>query len=178
MTTQILLAGFGGQGILFAGKVLAYCAMTDGRHITWLPSYGPEMRGGTANCSVCISDEDIGSPIIQNPDVLIAMNGPSFEKFADSVKAGGIILSDSSISASKSGRADVTELAIPASDIAESNGLQGGANMVLLGRLMNMTKLFSHETVKAALEKCIPPKRAHLIPANLKAMSLGEEYQG
>jgi 2-oxoglutarate ferredoxin oxidoreductase subunit gamma len=175
MTTQILLAGFGGQGILFAGKVLAYCAMTEKKHITWLPSYGPEMRGGTANCSVCISDEDIGSPIIQNPDILIAMNGPSFEKFIGSVKSGGIVLSDSSVSESTSDRSDLAEVSLPAADIAEKNGLHGGANMVLLGRLMQITQLFDPETVRRALEKCIPPKRAHLIEANLRAMELGKE---
>jgi 2-oxoglutarate ferredoxin oxidoreductase subunit gamma len=174
MTTQILLAGFGGQGILFAGKVLAYCAMTEGLHITWLPSYGPEMRGGTANCSVCISDEDIGSPIIQNPDIFIAMNTPSFEKFIGSVKSGGLVISDSSIVSGETERSDITHIKTAASDIAEKNGLQGGANMVLLGRLMEATKLFSDETVKKALEKCIPPKRAHLIEANLRAMALGK----
>lgn len=174
MTTQILLAGFGGQGILFAGKVLAYCALIDGRHITWLPSYGPEMRGGTANCSVSISDEDIGSPIIQDPDILIAMNGPSFDKFIGSVKSGGIVLCDNSIVKSECGRNDITVISLPASDIAEKNELHGGANMVLLGRLMETTKLFSSETVEQALNKCIPPKRAHLIPANLKAMELGK----
>lgn len=173
MTTQILLAGFGGQGILFAGKVLAYCALIDGRHITWLPSYGPEMRGGTANCSVSISDEDIGSPIIQNPDILVAMNGPSFDKFIGSVKSGGIVLCDNSIVKSECGRDDITVISLPASDIAENNELHGGANMVLLGRLMETTKLFSAETVEQALNKCIPPKRAHLISANLKAMELG-----
>ena len=134
MTTEIILAGFGGQGILFAGKILAYCALMDNREISWLPSYGPEMRGGTANCSVCISDEPIGSPVVTNPDCLIAMNGPSYKKFIQAVKPNGL---------------------------------------VLLGRMLAQTKMFSLETVQKAMEKCIPPKRAHLIAANMKAIELG-----
>lgn len=97
MTTEIILAGFGGQGILFAGKILAYCALMDNREISWLPSYGPEMRGGTANCSVCISDEPIGSPVVTNPDCLIAMNGPSYKKFIQAVKPNGLVLLDNSL---------------------------------------------------------------------------------
>ena len=106
MEVSIILAGFGGQGILFAGKVLAYCAMEEGKKLTWLPSYGPEMRGGTANCSVCISDEDIGSPIIQNPDILVAMNGPSYEKFIGAVKSGGKVFYDSSMMSGVEERGD------------------------------------------------------------------------
>ncbi len=173
MTTEIILAGFGGQGVLFAGKVLAYCAMEDSKKLTWLPSYGPEMRGGTANCSVCISDSEIGSPIISSPDVLIAMNEPSYNKFIGKVKKGGIVLSDSSIVKNVTEREDVKNLKLPASDLAEENGLQGGANMILLGRLFEETGIFSRETVEKALEKCIPPKRAWLIPNNIRAIDLG-----
>lgn len=173
MTTEIILAGFGGQGILFAGKVLAYCALIDGKEISWLPSYGPEMRGGTANCSVCISDEPIGSPVVANPDCLIAMNEPSFVKFIGVVKPEGLALADSSMVSAECGRTDVTFVLIPAADLASEVGSDGMENMVLLGRMLAQTGLFSFETVRKALEKCIPAKRAHLIEANLAAIKCG-----
>ena len=146
MTTEIILAGFGGQGILFAGKVLAYCGLIDGKELSWLPSYGPEMRGGTANCSVCISDEPIGSPLVTTPDYLIAMNGPSYNKFIDAVKPGGLVLFDNSIVEETCGRTDITAISLPATDIATNAGLNGAANMVLLGRMLAETSLFSMET--------------------------------
>lgn len=173
MTTEIILAGFGGQGILFAGKILAYCGLMDGRELSWLPSYGPEMRGGTANCSVCISDEPIGSPLVTAPDYLIAMNGPSYTKFIDAVKPNGLVLFDNSIVDEECTRTDVTAISLPATDMAAEAGLNGAANMVLLGRMLAETKLFSIETVRKAMEKCIPPKRAHLIESNMKAIELG-----
>ncbi|MCD8219688.1 MAG: 2-oxoacid:acceptor oxidoreductase family protein [Ruminococcus sp.] len=173
MTTEIILAGFGGQGILFAGKVLAYCALLDNREISWLPSYGPEMRGGTANCSVCISDEPIDSPLVTNPDCLIAMNGPSYKKFVNEVKPGGLILLDNSIVDETCDRTDVTAISLHATDLATNAGLQGAANMVLLGRMLAETKLFSLDTVQKAMEKYIPPKHAHLIASNLQAIELG-----
>ncbi len=175
MTTEMILAGFGGQGILFAGKVLAYSGLMDGREVSWLPSYGPEMRGGTANCSVCISDEPIGSPLVTQPDYLIAMNGPSYKKFIDEVKPGGLVVVDSSIVEETCTRSDVTALALPASDLAGEAGLNGAANMVLIGRMLKETQLFSLETVQKAMEKCVPPKRAHLIEANMRAIHLGME---
>ena len=159
MTTEIILAGFGGQ---MAGKELS-----------WLPSYGPEMRGGTANCSVCISDEPIGSPVVTTPDYLIAMNGPSYKKFIDAVKPGGLVLFDNSIVEETCERTDITAISLPATDMATDAGLNGAANMVLLGRMLAETSLFDLDTVKKAMEKCIPPKRAHLIEANLKAIQLG-----
>ena len=173
MTTEIILAGFGGQGILFAGKVLAYCALIENQEISWLPSYGPEMRGGTANCSVCISDEPIGSPVVAQPDIFIAMNGPSYKKFIDAVKPGGLVLLDNSVVDESSGRTDLKEISLPATDLASEAGLNGSANMILLGRMLTETKLFSIETVESAMEKCIPPKRAHLIQLNLKAIQMG-----
>ena len=167
MTTEIILAGFGGQGILFAGKILAYCGLMAGKELSWLPSYGPEMRGGTANCSVCISDEPIGSPVVTTPDYLIAMNGPSYKK------PGGLVLFDNSIVEETCERTDITAISLPATDMATDAGLNGAANMVLLGRMLAETSLFDLDTVKKAMEKCIPPKRAHLIEANLKAIQLG-----
>lgn len=173
MTKEIILAGFGGQGILFAGKILAYCALLDNKELSWLPSYGPEMRGGTANCSVCISDEPIGSPLVTNPDYLIAMNGPSYKKFINEVKPGGIAVLDNSIIDEIENRDDITTVALPATDMATQANLIGAGNMVLLGRLLAETGMFSLKTVRAAMEKCIPAKRAHLIDANIEAVQMG-----
>ncbi|MDE5582897.1 MAG: 2-oxoacid:acceptor oxidoreductase family protein [Ruminococcus sp.] len=175
MTTEILLAGFGGQGVLFAGKILAYCGLMDGKELSWLPSYGPEMRGGTANCSVCISDKPIGSPLVLEPDILIAMNQPSFDKFVNSVKSGGKIFIDSTLIESKCERKDVEAYYIPSSQLADENGLKGGSNMILLGKLIKETGLFSKETVKKAVEKAVPPTKAKLIENNIKAIGIGME---
>lgn len=173
MTTEIILAGFGGQGILFAGKILAYCGLIDEKELSWLPSYGPEMRGGTANCSVCISDEPIGSPLVTAPDCLIAMNGPSYTKFIDAVKPNGLVLVDNSVVDAVCTRDDIKVIALPATDMATNEGLNGSANMILLGRMLAETGLFSIDVVQKAMEKCIPPKRAHLIEANMKAIQIG-----
>lgn len=172
---NVLLAGFGGQGILFTGKVMAYAALMEGKELSWLPSYGPEMRGGTANCSVCISDEKIGSPLVVNPDVLVAMNLPSLEKFEGSVVPGGKIIVDSSIITKKVERSDVDVIYLDASHIAEENGLKGAANMVILGRLFRECKFCSEENLDKGLQKSIPPKKANLLESNRKAISLGME---
>ena len=173
MEQRIMIAGFGGQGVLLMGQLIAQGAMDEGKFVSWLPSYGPEMRGGTANCSVCISDEPIGSPVVTTPDYLIAMNGPSYKKFIDAVKPDGLVLFDNSIVEETCERTDITAISLPATDIATNAGLNGAANMVLLGRMLAETNLFDMDTVKKAMEKCIPPKRAHLIEANLKAIALG-----
>ena len=135
MTTQIILAGFGGQGILFAGKLLAYAGMLNGKEVSWLPSYGPEMRGGTANCSVIISDEQIASPIIQKPDVLLALNGPSLEKFEDAVVKGGTIIYDASLISSAKENADVNICGISATETAIGMDAKTLANMVMIGKM-------------------------------------------
>lgn len=173
MTTEILLAGFGGQGVLFAGKILAYCGLLDNKEISWLPSYGPEMRGGTANCSVCISDEPIGSPLVLAPDVLIAMNQPSFDKFVGTVKSGGKIFVDNSLVDTKCDRTDIECFYIPSTNLAESNGLKGGSNIVLLGKILKETNLFSFDTMKKAIEKVVPASKAQLISNNFKAIEIG-----
>ena len=172
---NILLAGFGGQGILFTGKVIAYAGMMEGSEVSWLPSYGPEMRGGTANCSVCLSDRAIGSPLMVTPDVLVAMNLPSLEKFENDVMPGGLIIVDSSIIAKKVSRTDVKAVYLDASGIAESNGLKGAANMVILGRMFKETGFCSEENLDKGLQKSIPPKKAALIDSNRKAIRLGME---
>ena len=173
MTLNILLAGFGGQGILFAGKVMAYAGMMEGKEISWLPSYGPEMRGGTANCSVCISDEKIGSPLVTNPDLLIAMNLPSLEKFENDVVPGGTIIVDSSIIHKKVERDDVKTIYLDASSMAEENGLKGAANMVILGRMFAETSFCSYENLEKGLRKSVPARKADLVDSNLKAIGLG-----
>ena len=136
MTTQILIAGFGGQGVLFAGKVLAYKGLVDGKQLSWLPSYGPEMRGGTANCSVVVSDEPVGSPLVDNCDVLIAANLPSLDKFEPTVKPGGLIVVNSSIVDRKVRREDVRVVYCDSAKIAEEAKNPKGANVAILGALM------------------------------------------
>lgn len=178
MTHDILLAGFGGQGILFAGKILAYSGLMDNKEVSWLPSYGPEMRGGTCNCSVCISDDPIGSPLVVEPSILVVMNTPSLEKFKDSVKEGGFIIVDSSMVDGAVDRTDVKTFYIPATQLAQDNDLAGGANIILLGKLFKETGIVSAETFKKAVEKVVPAKKAALAANNLKALQIGINYEG
>ena len=132
---KIVLAGFGGQGVLSLGQILAYAAMAEGKEVTWLPSYGPEMRGGTANCSVIIADKPIASPIVSNPTLLVAMNGPSLDKFADKVTPGGVILVNSSLIAQKVERKDVRVYYVPANEMALDLGTAKAANIIMLGAI-------------------------------------------
>ena len=176
-TKQMLLSGFGGQGILFAGKFLAYKGLTDGKQVSWLPSYGPEMRGGTASCSVIISDDAVGSPIISNPDILVAMNLPSLDKFENSVVSGGIILADSTLIERKVLRDDVTVYYIPATRLASENGFPTLANMILMGKLLEVLGGFNADDVKATLSKVISAKRADMLETNLKALQLGADFE-
>lgn len=176
MTNEIILAGFGGQGILFAGKALAYSGLMDEKEVSWLPSYGPEMRGGTANCSVCISDEPIGSPLVLKPDILIAMNLPSYKKFINSVKPDGKAFIDSTLIEEKSDRTDISCYYVPATQLASDNNMNGMANIILLGKLMKETGLITMETAGKAMEKCIPPRKAELLDVNMKALEIGYNY--
>ncbi len=178
MTHEILLAGFGGQGILFAGKILAYSGLMDNKEVSWLPSYGPEMRGGTCNCSVCISDNEVASPLVNEPEILIAMNTPSLEKFVNSVKAGGTIVVDSTMVDATVERTDVNTYYIPATQLATDNDLPGGANIILLGKVFKETGIVSAETFKKAIEKVVPAKKAALAANNLKAVQIGMDYNG
>ena len=177
MTTEILLAGFGGQGILFAGKQLAKTAMHEGKNVSWLPSYGPEMRGGSANCSVIISDNEIGSPIINRPDVLIAFNLPSFEKFESKIKEGGILIANSSLIPEKSARTDIKAHYIPATAMADENGLTGGANVIILGYLLKLTGLFDYQEFVDLMVAGIPAAKTQLIENNKKALKLGYDFE-
>ncbi len=176
MTTSILFAGFGGQGILFSGKAMAKSAMYEGKQVSWLPSYGPEMRGGAANCSVIISDEEIGAPTITAPDVLVAMNLPSFDKFEPTVKAGGLMIVDSSLVAKKSEREDIKVCYIPATAIASENGIEGMANVIVLGQILKLTGMFEYDTFLSYILKGIPETKAALIEKNKKALKLGYEF--
>ena len=172
-TTEILLAGFGGQGVLFAGKILAYCGLMDNKELSWLPSYGPEMRGGTCNCSVCISDDPIGSPLVLTPDILIALNQPSFDKFVSTVKPGGKVFFDSSMIENECTRTDIDIFGIPSQQLADDNALKGGSNIILLGKVLKETGICSLETMQKAIEKVVPASKSHLIPNNFKAIELG-----
>ena len=176
-TTQILIAGFGGQGILFSGKFLAYKGLTEDLQVSWLPSYGPEMRGGTANCNVILSDSPVGSPIITTPDVLIAMNLPSLQKYVDSVATGGQIYIDSSLIDIKVERTDVEVFYIPATQMAKDGGIGTLANMIILGHFLECNPNMSFEGVDAVVEKLVPPKKAALKELNMKALSLGRDYK-
>ena len=173
-TKQYLFAGFGGQGILFSGKFLAYKGLTEGKQVSWLPSYGPEMRGGTASCGVILSDTPVGSPIVSKPDVLIAMNLPSLDKYEDDVVPVGVIFVDSSLIERKVKRTDVTVHYIPATTLAGKNGMPKLANMIIVGKLLKEFGEFG-EGVNAALSKVISAKRADMLETNLKAMQIGAE---
>ena len=171
-----LLSGFGGQGILFAGKFLAYKGLTAGQQVSWLPSYGPEMRGGTASCSVIVSDDPVGSPIVSNPDILVAMNLPSFDKFESTVVPGGMIFADSTLIERKAVRDDVKVFYIPATQLASDNGFPTLANMIIVGKILKELGQFDEDALRAALGKVISAKRADMLETNLKAMKIGAEY--
>ena len=175
-TTQILIAGFGGQGILFAGKFLAYKGLTEDLQVSWLPSYGPEMRGGTANCSVILSDTPVGSPIIMNPDVLVAMNLPSLQRYIDSVVPGGQVYVDSSLIDVKVERTDVEVFYIPATALAKEAGVSTLANMIMMGHLLEHHPELSFDGTEAVVEKLVPPTKAALVELNLKALGAGRNF--
>ena len=175
-TTNYLFAGFGGQGILFSGKVLAYKGLMDGKNVSWLPSYGPEMRGGTANCSVILSDTPVGSPIVSNPDTLLVMNLPSLDKYEDATVKGGKIFVDSALIGRKVQRTDVEAYYIPATKLASDEGLTGLANMILLGFVIKHTNVIPFENIERALAKVVPASKQHLIESNRKALELGYNY--
>jgi len=174
---NFLFSGFGGQGILFAGKFLAYKGLIDNKQVSWLPSYGPEMRGGTASCSVIVSDEPVGSPIVSNPDILIAMNLPSFDRYENAVKKGGMIFADSTLIERKAVRDDVTVYYIPATRLASENGMPTLANMIIIGKILKVLDDFNEESVRASLGKVISAKHADMLEVNLKAMQIGADFE-
>jgi len=171
--TSITISGFGGQGTLFAGQVLAYACMDNGFEVTWIPSYGPEMRGGTAHCTVIISEEPIGSPLIRNPDVVIALNLPSVDKYEDLVPKGGVLVANSSLVNREIQRKDITSLLIPANEIAEEIGTSRLINMIMVGAMTHLKPILPLEAVKKALEKHIPERHKKTLPMNFEAMDKG-----
>ena len=176
MTTQIMIAGFGGQGVLFAGKFIAYKGLLEQQEVSWLPSYGPEMRGGTANCSVILSDTPVGSPSISNPDVLIAMNLPSLDKFEAATVAGGSIFVDSTLIGRKVEREDVKAFYIPATKMAADAGIPTLANMIMMGKMIKETGIVNYDDITEALKKVVSAKRANLMELNIKALEMGYNY--
>ncbi len=176
MTAQFLFAGFGGQGILFAGKFLAYKGLLEGKQVSWLPSYGPEMRGGTANCSVIISDSAIGSPIVSKPDVLIAMNLPSLDKYEGAVVPGGKIFVDSTLIGRKITRTDVTAVYIPATKMAQDNGMPTLANMIIVGKALAGYP-WDGELMLKTVGKVISARKQEMLDINMKALEIGRNHQ-
>lgn len=174
---SIILAGFGGQGILSAGRIIAQAALSEDREVSWFPSYGPEMRGGTANCGVVISDEPIGSPVINDTDVLIALNNPSLDKFTRQVKPGGLIIVDSALVYAIPARQDVRFVPIPASTLASDMGNITYATIILLGSLARATGCISRDSFESALRVVLPARYHGLIPEELQAFDLGWEHE-
>lgn len=174
---NLLFSGFGGQGILFTGKFIAYKSLLEDKNVSWLPSYGPEMRGGTASCSVIVGDEPVGSPIVSKPDVLVAMNLPSLDRFENSVKSGGMIFADSSLIDRKVKRDDVTVYYIPATGLASENDIPTLANMIIAGKMMKVFDEFDENMVETTLKKIISKRKADLFDFNLKAIKIGVNYQ-
>ena len=176
MTEQIISAGFGGQGVLLLGQLVAYSGMNEGKNVSWLPSYGPEMRGGTANCSVIISDEPIGSPIVSKPDVLVAMNLPSLEKYENEVVSGGKIFVDSTLIDKKVARDDVEVYYIPATQMAYDNNMKTLANMIITGKVLKEVDGFSMDNTEAALKKVVSARHQDLLAVNGDAVKTGYDY--
>jgi 2-oxoglutarate ferredoxin oxidoreductase subunit gamma len=174
MQSEVMFAGFGGQGILLMGKILAHAAMEEGLEVAWVPSYGPEMRGGTAYCTVVVSDRPIGSPIIKNPQHLVAMNRPSLEKFAPVVKKGGVVLINSSLISIGSQRDDVDELVVPVVDIAKELGSTKAANIVALAAFVTRSEIVNFDRLRECVRKEFATKEK-LIPLNMRAMDKGQE---
>ncbi len=173
MQQEFLFAGFGGQGVMFVGQLLAYAAMHEGFEVTWIPSYGPEMRGGTAHCFVVISDRPIGSPIVRYPGTVIVFNNPSFEKYEPMVAPGGLLARNASLITQASQRTDITEMAVPATSIADELGNLRLANVVLLGAVVAARPVISLEAVKHALDEHIPQHRRDLLSLNYVALTRG-----
>lgn len=173
MTTKILISGFGGQGVLSMGKILAYGGLMEGKHVTWMPAYGPEQRGGTANVTVIISDTPIASPIQSSFDIVIALNQPSIDKFKDKVKTGGILIYESESIIQKPAMEDISIYSINAISKAAEMKNPKVFNMIVLGAMLNVCPVISTEGLQRSLTKSLPSRYHHLIPANMQAVSVG-----
>ena len=177
MTHSYLIAGFGRQGLLFAGKFLAYKGLLENKKVSWLPSYGPEMSGGTASCSVIIGDEPVGSPIVEHPDALMVMNLPSLNRYEQAVQPGGTIFVDSTLVERKLERSDVKAIYVPATRLAVENGMTSLANMILTGKILAEMGEFDMDGVQAALKKVVSAKHPEMFDLNLKALQIGRDFK-
>ncbi len=177
MQTEIVIAGFGGQGVLFTGQLLAYAAMDAGKEVTWIPSYGPEMRGGTANCTVVISDEEIGSPMVSSPQAVIVMNLPSLDKYEPMVKPGGVLVVNETMVDREVKRKDVKTIMVKANAIAEELGDRRMMNMVMLGALIANLPVLPLEAIEKALDGHLPERHKRLLPQNYKALKEGAKHK-
>ena len=177
MQNDVIMAGFGGQGILLIGKMLAYAGMQEGKEVSWLPSYGPEMRGGTCNCTIVISDRAVGSPVIQSPEAVVAMNLPSLEKFEADVRPGGYLLINTSLIERKCERTDISIIDVPANAIAQELGNPRGANMVALGAYVGTTGAVSMDQVEAVVRQTFAAKPS-VIDVNIEALHKGHDLTG
>jgi len=177
MQTEVIVAGFGGQGVLFTGQLLSYAAMDEGKEVTWIPSYGPEMRGGTANCTVVIADEEIGSPLVRNPKAVIAMNLPSLDKYEPSLQAGGLLVINGSMVNRAVARKDIRSVVVPANEIAEELGDRKLTNMVLLGALLGNLEVIPLDALKKALKEHLPERHHKLLPLNYQSLEKGASHK-
>lgn len=174
MQEEIIFAGFGGQGVLFAGQLMAYAAMKEGKHVTWIPSYGPEMRGGTANCTVVISDDPIGSPVVRRPSVAVVFNNPSLLKYQDLVKAGGLLVVNASLVVEPPKRDEITIVNVPGTDTANDLGETRLTNVILVGAMLGIRPIVEIDTISTVLAEKLPKRKQHLLEVNFTALREGE----
>lgn len=174
---DIIIAGFGGQGVLVLGQMITYAGMIENKAVSWFPSYGPEQRGGTCNCSVVVTEEEIGSPLVTVPTAAIVMNGPSFERFEPVVGSGGLLIYNSSLIQNQSNRDDIRVIAVPANDVADELGNARVANMVMLGAFIEATGLIKQESLQESLKQVLSERHHNLIPLNMQALERGRAYQ-
>jgi len=177
MQTEVIISGFGGQGTLYAGQVLAYAAMDEGKQVTWIPSYGPEMRGGTANCTVVISDEEIGSPTVKHPKAVLALNLPSLDKYEDMIAPGGCLVVNESMVNRKPTRTDIRVVMLPANEIAREIGNERATNMVMLGALLANMDILPIEALEKALKNHTAQRLQKFVEMNIQALRRGGEYR-
>jgi len=175
MHEEIIFAGFGGQGVLFVGQLLAYAALAEGKHVTWIPSYGPEMRGGTANCTVVVSDEPIGSPVCRHPSIAVVFNNPSLEKYEDLVKPGGLLVVNESLVVRRPHRADLETVLLPATTLASELGEVRATNLVMLGALLARRPLVDTATIEQVMRDKLSTRKAHMLEINRAALERGKE---
>ncbi|HOO58760.1 MAG TPA: 2-oxoacid:acceptor oxidoreductase family protein [Anaerolineaceae bacterium] len=177
MQTEVIISGFGGQGTLYAGQVLAYAAMDEGKQVTWIPSYGPEMRGGTANCTVVVSDEEIGSPTVKHPKAVLALNLPSLDKYENMIAPGGCLVVNESMVNRKPERTDIRVVLLPANEIAREIGNERATNMVMLGALLANMDILPIEALEKALKNHTAQRLQKFVEMNIQALRRGAEYR-